>query len=154
MNSPSRRSVLGSAGAIGLGTALGLTAPVRAAESPGQGPVLDTAPTRSALNRPLHGHAGQFRLSLVKRQGTTGRFRVTGSTGREDPGRFDAALAGLPGVASGLRGSAVYAYGLVDVARQAPTHRGRQYRPQPRTAYRREDPKTFRALSTLWPPLT
>ncbi|MDX2826188.1 alpha-N-acetylglucosaminidase N-terminal domain-containing protein, partial [Streptomyces ipomoeae] len=82
MNSPSRRSVLGSAGAIGLGTTLGLTVPVHAAESPGQGPAFDTAPARAALNRLLPGHADQFRLTLVRREGTGDRFRVSGGTGR------------------------------------------------------------------------
>ncbi|BBC37065.1 Tat pathway signal sequence domain protein [Streptomyces graminofaciens] len=84
MNGPSRRAVLGSAGAIGLGTPLGPAVPVHAAESPGQGPALDTAPARAALNRVLPKHADQFRLTLVTRLGTTDRFRVTGTTGRVD----------------------------------------------------------------------
>ncbi|MPY46689.1 alpha-N-acetylglucosaminidase, partial [Streptomyces phyllanthi] len=67
-----------------------------------------------------------------------------------DPARFDAALAGLLGVAGGLRGSAAYRYDLVDVARQALAHRSRQYLPQLRSAYRRKDLETFRALATLW----
>ena len=67
-----------------------------------------------------------------------------------DPGRFDAALAGLLGVAGGLRGNPAYRYDVVDVARQALAHRSRQYLPQLRAAYRRKDLDTFRALSTLW----
>ncbi|GGV15714.1 alpha-N-acetylglucosaminidase [Streptomyces spectabilis] len=67
-----------------------------------------------------------------------------------DPARFDAALAGLLGVAPRLRGSAAYKYDLVDVARQALAHRSRQLLPQLRAAYRRKDQDTFRALSTLW----
>ncbi|MFF8639644.1 alpha-N-acetylglucosaminidase [Streptomyces sp. NPDC015345] len=67
-----------------------------------------------------------------------------------DPGRFDAALAGLLGVAAPLRRGAPYRYDLVDVARQALAHRSRQLLPQLRTAYRRGDQETFRALSTLW----
>ncbi|MEU5577724.1 alpha-N-acetylglucosaminidase [Streptomyces huasconensis] len=67
-----------------------------------------------------------------------------------DPGRFDAALAGLLGVAGPLRGSAAYRYDLVDVARQALAHRSRQLLPQLRAAYRRKDQETFRELSTLW----
>ncbi|WP_405893379.1 alpha-N-acetylglucosaminidase [Streptomyces sp. NBC_00104] len=82
MNSPSRRTVLGSAAVIGLGTHLQWSVPAHAAESPGEGPVFDTAPARSALNRLLPGHAGQFRLSLLDRSGTVDRFRVTGTTGR------------------------------------------------------------------------
>ncbi|MEH0629898.1 alpha-N-acetylglucosaminidase [Streptomyces stelliscabiei] len=81
MNSPSRRMVLGSAGVIGLGTHLRWSAPAHAAESPGEGPVFDTAPAHSALNRLLPGHAGQFRLSLLDRSGTVDRFRVTGTKG-------------------------------------------------------------------------
>jgi hypothetical protein len=57
MNCPSRRTVLGSTGVIGLGTTLGLAAPAHAAKSPGRGPVFDTAPARAALNRLLPGHA-------------------------------------------------------------------------------------------------
>ncbi|PIM72849.1 alpha-N-acetylglucosaminidase [Streptomyces sp. JV178] len=82
MNSPSRRTVLGSAGAIGLGAFQEWSAPAHAAESPGGGPVFDTAPARSALNRLLPGHAGQFRLSLLDRDDSVDRFRVTGTTGR------------------------------------------------------------------------
>ncbi|MCX4667665.1 alpha-N-acetylglucosaminidase [Streptomyces sp. NBC_01381] len=67
-----------------------------------------------------------------------------------DPGRFDAALAGLLGVAPALRGSAAYRYDLVDVVRQALAHRSRQLLPQLRAAYGRKDQETFRALSTLW----
>ncbi|TPQ21768.1 alpha-N-acetylglucosaminidase [Streptomyces sporangiiformans] len=86
MNSPSRRTVLGTAGAIGLGTTLGVTVPAHAAESPGKGPAFDTAPARSALNRLLPEHARQFRLSLLDDgsgdPGGPDRFRVTGSPGR------------------------------------------------------------------------
>ncbi|WP_030786822.1 alpha-N-acetylglucosaminidase [Streptomyces sp. NRRL S-920] len=67
-----------------------------------------------------------------------------------DPARFDAALTGLLGVAGALRGSAAYRYDLVDIARQALAHRGRQLLPQLRAAYRRKDQEAFRALSTLW----
>ncbi|MEU1038958.1 alpha-N-acetylglucosaminidase [Streptomyces sp. NPDC005907] len=82
MNSPSRRTVLGTAGAIGLGTALGVTVPAHAAGSPGEGPAFDTAPARSALNRLLPGHAEQYRLGPVASPDGRDRFRVTGSTGR------------------------------------------------------------------------
>ncbi|MEU1144043.1 alpha-N-acetylglucosaminidase [Streptomyces sp. NPDC005863] len=67
-----------------------------------------------------------------------------------DPGRFDAALAGLLGVAGKLRGSAAYRYDLVDVARQALAHRSRQLLPQLRTAYARKDRETFDTLAKLW----
>ncbi|MPY44386.1 alpha-N-acetylglucosaminidase, partial [Streptomyces phyllanthi] len=82
MNGPSRRTVLGTTGVLGLGSSLGRAVPAHAAESPGGGPVFDTAPARSALNRLLPGHAEQFRLSLVQKSGTVDRFRVTGTTGR------------------------------------------------------------------------
>ncbi|WP_128381971.1 alpha-N-acetylglucosaminidase [Streptomyces cavernae] len=80
MTDPSRRTVLGTAGAIGLGTALGVAVPAHAAESPDEGPAFDTAPVRSALNRLLPGHADQFRLTLAP--GSRDRFEVTGRTGR------------------------------------------------------------------------
>ncbi|MEU8483027.1 alpha-N-acetylglucosaminidase [Streptomyces sp. NPDC048641] len=67
-----------------------------------------------------------------------------------DPGRFDAALSGLLGVAGGLRSSAAYKYDLVDVARQALAHRSRQLLPQLRAAYARKDRDAFRSLATLW----
>ncbi|MFE4678134.1 alpha-N-acetylglucosaminidase [Streptomyces sp. NPDC056721] len=67
-----------------------------------------------------------------------------------DPGRFDAALSGLLGVAGGRRSSAAYKYDLVDVARQALAHRSRQLLPQLRAAYTRKDQAAFRALATLW----
>ncbi|MFK4064224.1 alpha-N-acetylglucosaminidase [Streptomyces sp. NPDC029674] len=67
-----------------------------------------------------------------------------------DPGRFDAALTGLLGVAGGLRGSAAYRHDLVDVARQALAHRSRQLLPQLRTAYERKDRAAFGSLSRLW----
>ncbi|MFE1952920.1 alpha-N-acetylglucosaminidase [Streptomyces sp. NPDC059524] len=67
-----------------------------------------------------------------------------------DPARFDAALAGLLGVAGSLRGSAAYRYDLVDVARQALAHRSRQLLPQLKAAYGAKDAAAFKALSTLW----
>ncbi|MFE7767078.1 hypothetical protein [Streptomyces sp. NPDC057438] len=81
MNGPSRRTVLGSAGVIGLGAHLRWSAPAHAAKSPGEGPAFDTAPARLALNRLLPGRAGQFRLSLLDRSGTVDRFLVTGTKG-------------------------------------------------------------------------
>lgn len=77
MTAPSRRSVLGTAGAIGLGAAAGFPVTAHAAE----GPAFDTAPARSALNRLLPGHADQFSLGLLSPQGGD-RFRVTGSRGK------------------------------------------------------------------------
>ncbi|MGW1888729.1 alpha-N-acetylglucosaminidase [Streptomyces sp. NPDC002004] len=82
MTDPSRRTVLGSAGVIGLGTALGTAVPAHAVEGPVQGPVFDTAPARSALNRLLPDHANQFRLVPVAPRAGHDRFAVTGSTGR------------------------------------------------------------------------
>jgi alpha-N-acetylglucosaminidase len=67
-----------------------------------------------------------------------------------DPARFDAALAGLLGVAGNLRRSAAYRYDLVDVARQALAHRSRQLLPQLESAYAAKDAATFKALSALW----
>ncbi|MDG4862174.1 alpha-N-acetylglucosaminidase, partial [Streptomyces sp. T-3] len=80
MSDPSRRRVLGTAGAIGLGTALGTAAPSFAAEGAPMAPAFDTDPARAALNRLLPDHAGQFTLTAL--DGGKERFRVTGSTGR------------------------------------------------------------------------
>ncbi|MFI6347076.1 alpha-N-acetylglucosaminidase [Streptomyces sp. NPDC050560] len=67
-----------------------------------------------------------------------------------DPARFDAALAALLDVGEPLRDSPGYRYDVVDVARQALTHRARQYLPQLRAAYERGDADTFGALAELW----
>ncbi|MEV0258264.1 alpha-N-acetylglucosaminidase [Streptomyces sp. NPDC050732] len=84
MSEPSRRTVLGSAGALGLGAAVGglpaLTG--TAAARPAEAPALDTDAARSALNRLLPHHAEQIRLRLVPAQGREDRFRVTGTAGR------------------------------------------------------------------------
>lgn len=77
MTAPSRRSVLGTAGAIGLGAAAGFPVTAHAAE----GPAFDTAPVRSALNRLLPGHSDQFRLRFLSPQDGGDRFRVTGTRG-------------------------------------------------------------------------
>ncbi|MFJ9085130.1 alpha-N-acetylglucosaminidase [Streptomyces sp. NPDC102384] len=86
MSAPSRRTVLGTTAAIGLGTALGAGAPAaQAAPRPtaaGKVPVLDTAEARATLNRQLPHHADQFRLRLMAASGTEDRFRVTGTQGR------------------------------------------------------------------------
>ncbi|MFE0102145.1 alpha-N-acetylglucosaminidase [Streptomyces sp. NPDC059009] len=79
MTEPSRRSVLGAAGAIGIGTALsGVALPAQAAERPAS----RTDSARAALKRVLPHHADQFHLRLVPAQGNRDRFRVTGATGR------------------------------------------------------------------------
>ncbi|MFD7298092.1 alpha-N-acetylglucosaminidase [Streptomyces sp. NPDC059897] len=86
MSAPSRRTVLGTTAAIGLGTALGTGAPAAQAAPPSiaarEVPVLDTAEARAALNRQLPHHADQFRLRLQAASGTEDRFRVTGTQGR------------------------------------------------------------------------
>ncbi|MEE1755199.1 alpha-N-acetylglucosaminidase [Streptomyces sp. SP18CS02] len=82
MSDVSRRTLLGNAGALGLGAALTGRAPAPGS-GPGSGPGAgggDTGPARAALERLLPGHADQFRLSLLP-DGRE-RFRVTGSTGR------------------------------------------------------------------------
>ncbi|MFF0448359.1 alpha-N-acetylglucosaminidase [Streptomyces sp. NPDC004609] len=84
----SRRTVLGTAGAIGagalgVGTAVAGPAPTAtAAPAPGAAvaaALFDTAPARAALRRLLPRHAGQFALRATE---GPERFRVTGSTGR------------------------------------------------------------------------
>ncbi|MBT2382067.1 alpha-N-acetylglucosaminidase, partial [Streptomyces sp. ISL-11] len=67
-----------------------------------------------------------------------------------DPARFDAALTGLLGVGTALRGGDTYRFDLVDVARQALAHRSRQLLPELKSAYVRKDLAAFRALAALW----
>ncbi|MFJ9036184.1 alpha-N-acetylglucosaminidase [Streptomyces sp. NPDC102406] len=78
MSAPTRRTVLGTAGAIGLGTALGVGVPGAQAAPY----ALDTAPALAVLTRRLPHHADQFRLRLVPAQGGVDRFRVSGTRGR------------------------------------------------------------------------
>lgn len=78
MSAPTRRTVLGTAGAIGLGTALGVGVPATAQAAPH---ALDTSAARAALNRRLPHHADQFRLRLLPPQGGADRFRVSGKRG-------------------------------------------------------------------------
>ncbi|AZM52885.1 alpha-N-acetylglucosaminidase [Streptomyces sp. WAC 01529] len=84
MSEPSRRSVLGTAGALGLGAATGgVPLSAHAADRPARAPAFDTDSARSALNRLLPRHAEQFRLGLrPAKDGREDRFRVTGTTGR------------------------------------------------------------------------
>ncbi|MEV5976092.1 alpha-N-acetylglucosaminidase [Streptomyces sp. NPDC052114] len=84
MSEPSRRTVLGTAGALGLGSAVGGLPGVTgtAAARPAEAPALDTGAARSVLNRLLPHHAEQIRLRLVPPRGREDRFRVTGTTGR------------------------------------------------------------------------
>ncbi|NDZ89695.1 alpha-N-acetylglucosaminidase, partial [Streptomyces sp. SID10115] len=86
MSEPSRRTVLGTAGALGLGAAVGgVPLPAHAADGPADsaaGPAFDTDSARSALNRLLPHHAEQFRLGLLPARGREDRFEVTGTTGR------------------------------------------------------------------------
>ncbi|MFF8292615.1 alpha-N-acetylglucosaminidase [Streptomyces sp. NPDC016309] len=86
----SRRRLLGTAGAIGVGAGLvGAARPPAAAEENPMGPA------RAALERLLPRHADQFRLARLR--GGPDRFRVTGSTGRVEVAATDPATA-LTGV--------------------------------------------------------
>ncbi|HET6856491.1 MAG TPA: alpha-N-acetylglucosaminidase, partial [Streptomyces sp.] len=93
----SRRTLLGTAGAIGVGAALTGHTPVMAQESP----AYDTGPARAALERLLPHHADQFRLGVLPPDPgspTRGeRFRVHGVTGRIDVAATSPAAA-LSGV--------------------------------------------------------
>ncbi|NEA49139.1 alpha-N-acetylglucosaminidase [Streptomyces sp. SID10815] len=78
MSAPTRRTVLGTAGALGLGTALGgLNVPAAHA-----GTRFDPAGALAALERLLPHHADQFRLALTASSDGTDRFRVLGGRGR------------------------------------------------------------------------
>ncbi|WP_328732638.1 alpha-N-acetylglucosaminidase [Streptomyces caniferus] len=95
MSRPSRRALLGTAGAIGAGAALGGGAPAASAASaaeaaaageparrPERAPAYDTAPARAALTRLLPRHTDQFQLVPLAPEGGTDRFRVDGRAGR------------------------------------------------------------------------
>ncbi|MEU8999370.1 alpha-N-acetylglucosaminidase [Streptomyces caniferus] len=95
MSRPSRRALLGTAGAIGAGAALGGGAPAASAASadeaaaageparrPERTPAYDTAPARAALTRLLPRHADQFQLVPLAPEGGADRFRVDGRAGR------------------------------------------------------------------------
>ncbi|WP_432588593.1 alpha-N-acetylglucosaminidase [Streptomyces sp. HD1123-B1] len=90
MSDLSRRTLIGTAGALGAGAALGSTVPAAAegrtgAQDSPQDPAVtafDTAPAHDALRRLLPDHAGQFRLTALSPGGGRERFEVTGSTGR------------------------------------------------------------------------
>ncbi|MFK4227269.1 alpha-N-acetylglucosaminidase TIM-barrel domain-containing protein [Streptomyces sp. NPDC019890] len=80
----SRRTVLGTAGAIGVGAALAGHTPAAATPAATTTPAtttarFSTAPAQQALERLLPRHAGQFLLEALE---GPERFRVTGSRGR------------------------------------------------------------------------
>ncbi|WP_353942179.1 alpha-N-acetylglucosaminidase [Streptomyces sp. HUAS MG91] len=79
MSAPTRRTVIGTAGAIGLGSALGVGLGAPAAHA---AQALDTSAARAALKRLLPHHADQFRLTLVPARDGADRFRVSGTRGR------------------------------------------------------------------------
>ncbi|MER6310565.1 alpha-N-acetylglucosaminidase [Streptomyces sp. NPDC001657] len=82
MGQPSRRALLGTAGAIGAGAALGGAAPGGAAGRGRGAAPFDTGPARAALERLLPGHADQFQLVARAAAGRADRFRVEGTAGR------------------------------------------------------------------------
>ncbi|MFF2651902.1 alpha-N-acetylglucosaminidase [Streptomyces sp. NPDC058045] len=81
---PSRRALLGAAGALGAGGAL--LAPGSASAVPAvpaaRGAAEPVAAAGAALRRLLPHHAGQFTLRTVEPAGSGDHFRVSGSTGR------------------------------------------------------------------------
>ncbi|MEU0840360.1 alpha-N-acetylglucosaminidase [Streptomyces sp. NPDC005962] len=88
MSDLSRRTLIGTAGALGAGAALGAHSPAQA-DVPTQPQdtavtTFSTAPARAALRRLLPDHAGQFRLVALPRgsREKKERFEVTGSAGR------------------------------------------------------------------------
>lgn len=64
--------------------------------------------------------------------------------------KFDPALAGLLGVAEGLRGSDAYRYDVVDTARQALANRSWLLVDKLQWAYESRDRAAFRKLATVW----
>ncbi|NWF27644.1 alpha-N-acetylglucosaminidase [Streptomyces sp. PKU-EA00015] len=96
MNELSRRTLLGTAGAVGAGAVLAAHAPAVASEGPAAVPATRAAQPEAAadaalaaLRRLLPEHAEQFRLRVL---GGTERFRVTGSTGRVEVAGTSAAV--------------------------------------------------------------
>ncbi|MFE3943688.1 alpha-N-acetylglucosaminidase [Streptomyces sp. NPDC059118] len=84
---PTRRTLLGTAGAVGAAAVVGAATPAHAtpahATPPAAAPGPDLAPAHEALRRLLPDHADQFRLRALPRgDGAPDRFRVTGATGR------------------------------------------------------------------------
>lgn len=75
MTDLSRRTLLGTAAAVGVGATL-----AGAAQTPALAEEDRMGPARDALRRLLPGHADQFELRHLRR--APDRFRVTGSTGR------------------------------------------------------------------------
>ncbi|MDX3232619.1 alpha-N-acetylglucosaminidase [Streptomyces sp. ME19-01-6] len=86
MSDLSRRTLIGTAGALGVGAALGGPAAAEGTDNTGEtaedGAVFDTAPARAALKRLLPEHAEQFRLVPLEREGGEERFEVSGRPGR------------------------------------------------------------------------
>ncbi|MEV0266064.1 alpha-N-acetylglucosaminidase [Streptomyces sp. NPDC050617] len=83
LSGPSRRTLLGTAGALGAGAALGGVTPAAAADGASgrtaTATPFTTAPARAALGRLLPRHADQFRL--VPLHGGEERFEVSGRAG-------------------------------------------------------------------------
>ncbi|MFF8367789.1 alpha-N-acetylglucosaminidase TIM-barrel domain-containing protein [Streptomyces lydicus] len=79
MGRPSRRTLLGTAGAL-AGAVFGGNA--YAATARAERGTWDTASARAALERLLPGHADQFALVPLVGKGGTDRFRVSGAEGR------------------------------------------------------------------------
>ncbi len=82
MEDINRRTLLGTAGALGAGAALGGSAAPAAAEAAGTNPlaiVSDMGPAKEAVRRLLPDHSGQIELTAL----TSGkeRFRVSGTAG-------------------------------------------------------------------------
>ncbi|OMI37823.1 alpha-N-acetylglucosaminidase [Streptomyces sparsogenes] len=91
MSDLSRRTLIGTAGALGVGAAIGSQSPAAAegvggvedAEgAEGATAAFDAAPARAALKRLLPEHAEQFRLVALEGEGGEERFEVSGKPGR------------------------------------------------------------------------
>jgi alpha-N-acetylglucosaminidase len=106
----------------------------------------DTAYRISSADGRPHDSVFAARPDLAARSGT----RYATHTPAFDLADFDAALAGLLGVRSPLRGSDAYRHDLTDAARQSVANRSWMLIGQLQAAYERADRKTCGALAALW----
>ncbi|WP_405803282.1 alpha-N-acetylglucosaminidase TIM-barrel domain-containing protein [Streptomyces sp. NBC_01187] len=106
----------------------------------------DTAYRISSTDGRPHDSVFVSRPALTARSGT---YYATHTPAFDMPG-FDAAFAGLLGVAEKLRGNDAYRYDLTDTGRQVLANRSWMLIPQLQSAYQQGETATFKRLAALW----